>query len=248
MPGRTKRMKKPSHGSDLLESLDHAFRGLLDCIRRERNFRIHVIFALFVLPGSVFLGLSLVEFLVLLLVVALVLVAELVNTALEKTLDLLAPERSMKVREIKNIGAAFVLVGAVVSLFTGFMLLGAHLPARAGGAVLAVRGSPWYLTVIGLMLTVLAVLFLKTRFRSRSLFRGGMPSGHAAFSFAMLAAVFYTTASPVAMLMVLPLAALVAQSRVRRGIHTWAEVIYGALLGLGLVTLLFQAAYLSPEP
>lgn len=230
-------------GGNLLESLDHAFRGLIDCLRRERNFRIHVVFALLVLPGAVFLGLNLVEFLLLLFVVALVLVAELVNTALEKMLDLLAPGRSIKVREIKNIGAAFVLVAAIASLFCGFLLLGAHLPAEVSGTIEAVRRSPWYLTVLGMLLTVLAVIALKVRLRARSLFRGGMPSGHAAFSFAMMMAIFYTTASPLALLMTLPLASLVAQSRVRRGIHTWLEVLLGALLGMLLMTAVFQLIY-----
>ncbi len=224
----------------LLESFDAAVRGLLFCLRQERNFRLHLTVAFAVLFGSIFLDLTLTEFYVLLLVIALVLVAEMVNTALERLVDMVAPQYSRRVRDIKNIGAACVLVAAVVSLFVGYLILGSHLPSSTEPAVAAIRRSPWYLTVIGLLATIALVFFLKISLRSKSLFHGGMPSGHAAFSFGLLAAIFYTTQSLVVTALALPLAILVSQGRVREGIHTWLEVVYGGVLGAGIVTFVFQ--------
>ena len=232
--------KKKERETSLLESFDHAVRGVLFCVRQERNFRIHLIAAFAVLFGSIFLDLNLIEFYILLLVITLVLVAEMVNTALERLVDVVAPEYSRRVREIKNIAAACVLVTAVVSLFIGYLILGTHLPARTETAVTAIKRTPWYLTVIGLLATIALVFFIKIRLRSRSLFHGGMPSGHAALSFGLLAAIFYTTESLLVAALALPLAVLVSQSRVREGIHTWLEVLYGAALGAGVVTFIFQ--------
>lgn len=224
----------------LPESFDHAFRGLIFALREERNFRIHVFTAIGFLVITFFLGVSLNTLLILLVVMGVVLSAELFNTAFERTLDRLAPEKDRRTREIKNLLAAGVLVPVLAALLVGFLVLGAHLPAESGRTVRVIAESPWYLTVAGLLLTIALVIALKIKMRARSLFRGGMPSGHAAFSFAMLTAVFYVTASPLAAVMVFPLAVLVAQSRVRRKIHTWLEVVYGAILGAGMVTLVFQ--------
>ncbi|HNQ34718.1 MAG TPA: diacylglycerol kinase [bacterium] len=229
----------------ILESFDHAFRGLLFCARRERNFQIHLIIAGAVLVGSLFLNLSLLEFYVLILVITMVLVAEMVNTAFEKLADLVAPEQSRRVRDLKNIGAACVLVVAAVSVLIGYLILGTHLAFYSPSALRAVQNSPWYLTVVALLATIVAVLFLKRRLQSRSLFHGGMPSGHAAVSFALVTGIFFTSGGNLLVTaLALPLAVLVAQSRVRRDIHTWPEVIYGALLGAGMTTLIFQVLHL----
>ena len=228
----------------ILDSFDSAFRGLLFCVRQERNFRIHLIVAFCVLFGSVFLDLSLVEFYALLLVVTAVLVAEMVNTTLEKLSDLIIPDHNRRIREIKNVGAACVLITAVVSLFIGYLILGTHLPVKTEIALAAISRCPWYLTVIALLGTIALVFALKVMLHSKSLFHGGMPSGHAALSFALVSAIFFATGSPLVTAMALPLAILVAQSRVRRGVHTWLEVIYGGVLGAGIATLIFQGLHL----
>jgi diacylglycerol kinase (ATP) len=236
----TENQKHKMKENTLLESFDHAVRGVLFCVRNERNFRIHLIFAFGALLGSVFLHLSLVEFYVLLLVITMVLIAEMVNTALEKLVDLATPEYNRLAREIKNIGAACVLVAVVVSLFIGYLILGKHIPDRTEKAVQTIITSPWYLSVIALILTYGLIFFVKIRMRSKSLFRGGMPSGHAALSFGILTAIYFITASPMVTALVLPMSILVTQSRIKRGIHSWSEVFYGALLGIFMATLVFQ--------
>ena len=237
----TENQKRKTRENTPLESFDHAVRGVLFCVRHERNFRIHLAVSFCVLFGFLFLDLSLAEFYVLLLVIAGVLTAEMVNTALERLVDLATPEYSRLAREIKNIGAACVLVATVVSLFIGYLLLGSHLPVQTEKAVFAIKNSPWYLTVIALIATFGLVFYVKLRLKSRSLFHGGMPSGHAAFSFGILTATFFITRSPMVAALVLPMAILISQSRIKRGIHSWPEVMLGAILGAGIVTLVFQA-------
>ena len=234
--------KKPRENG-LLESFDHAMRGLMLCVRQERNFRIHLIVGFLVLFGSIFLDLSLVEFYVLLLVVAAVLTLEMINSALERFSDLVNPEHNRRIREIKNITAACVLVSSFTAIVIGYLILGAHLPLKTSAALKAIAHSPWYLTVIGILATVGLVFVLKSALHSKSLFHGGMPSGHSAISFGLVTAIFFATGSPQVTCLALPLAILVAQSRVRRGVHTWLEVVFGGVVGSGLVTLCFELFY-----
>lgn len=236
----TEKQKHKIKENSLLDSFDHAARGVFFCVRNERNFRIHLIAGFLVLFGSMFLDLSLVEFYVLLLVITGVLTAEMVNTALEKMVDLATPEYSRLAKEIKNIGAACVLISVVVALFVGYLMLGAHIPSRTEMAVYAIKTSPWYLSVIALLATYGLIFYVKMRMRAKSLFRGGMPSGHAALSFGILTAIFFITKSPMVTALVLPMSILVTQSRIKRGIHSWSEVFYGALLGIFIATLVFQ--------
>ena len=236
----TEKQKHKIKENSLLDSFDHAARGVLFCVRNERNFRIHLVVGFLALFGSLFLDLSLIEFYILLLVITGVLTAEMVNTALEKMVDLATPEYSRLAREIKNIGAACVLMSVVVALFVGYLILGAHIPSRTEMTVYAIKTSPWYLSVIALLATYGLIFYVKMRMRAKSLFRGGMPSGHAAFSFGILTAIFFITKSPMVTALVLPMSILVTQSRVKRGIHSWSEVLFGALLGIFIATLVFQ--------
>ncbi len=236
----TENQKRKIKETSLLDSFDHAVRGVLFCARSERNFRIHLVAGFLVLFGSMFLDLSLVEFYVLLLVITGVLVAEMINTALEKLIDLATPEYSRLAKEIKNVGAACVLVSVIVALFVGYLILGAHIPHQTELAVYAIKSSPWYLSVIAILATYALIFFVKIRMRAKSLFRGGMPSGHAALSFGILTAIFFITRSPMVTALVLPMSILVTQSRIKRGIHSWSEVVYGALLGVFIATLVFQ--------
>ena len=137
-------------------------------------------------------------------------------------------------------GAACVLMSVVVALFVGYLMLGAHIPSRTEMTVYAIKTSPWYLSVIALLATYGLIFYVKMRMRAKSLFRGGMPSGHAALSFGILTAIFFITESPMVTALVLPMSILVTQSRIKRGIHSWSEVFYGALLGIFIATLVFQ--------
>jgi diacylglycerol kinase (ATP) len=98
--------------------------------------------------------------------------------------------------------------------------------------------------MVALAAVVLIVIAVKaTRGRGTPL-SGGLPSGHAAVAFAGWAAVTFVVAgAPQGILVsfiVFIMAVLVAQTRVETGIHSLLEVLLGALLGIGVTTLIFQ--------
>lgn len=100
--------------SSLGQSLSHAWRGLLVAFRTERSFRIQVAGALVVFLVMVLIPFQAWERALLLLATASVLVLELLNSMVERLVDLVKPRMHGYVRDIKDIMAAAVLV---VSLF-----------------------------------------------------------------------------------------------------------------------------------
>lgn len=112
----------------LTESFDYAFRGLLYGLKTQRSLRIHFFVAIFVLLAGLWLDLSLVEFLILILTITIVLIAEMINTTLELVLDFITEEFNPIIKRIKNVCAAIVLIAAGASVIIGYLLLAKHFP------------------------------------------------------------------------------------------------------------------------
>ena len=99
-----------------------AGRGVWFCIRHERNFRVHMAVAAYVLLLAPYFSLSRGEWASLLAVVALVLAAEAVNTAVEQVVNLASPRRRTRARVAKDVAAGAVLLCAAGALAAGLFL------------------------------------------------------------------------------------------------------------------------------
>ena len=108
-------------------SFQNALRGLKLVLARERNARIHLFFAILAVIISLALRISAGQFSVILLAIIMVFFAEIVNTAIEKTLDLTYQENSQLVRFIKDTTAAGVLVTAGGSVIIAILIFGPHI-------------------------------------------------------------------------------------------------------------------------
>ena len=108
--------------SRLIKSFEYAFKGLKYAFITQPNYRIHVFAALMALLAGVLLHLSANEWLWIMLSVALVLGAELLNTAIELLTDIVSPAYSEKAGHVKDIAAAAVTVAAVFAFLTGLLI------------------------------------------------------------------------------------------------------------------------------
>lgn len=104
------------------KSLSHAVDGLVYAIQRERNFRIELVIAFFVLVFIFVFKVKSWEAIVLILMIMWVLIAELSNTVLERIVDILKPRIHPYARLIKDIMAAVVLISAIVSIVVGAII------------------------------------------------------------------------------------------------------------------------------
>lgn len=233
----------PPQGS-LLWSFTWAFEGMVFALRTQRNMWIHVSAGLIALLGGLLVGLTRIELVLLLLVIALVLIAEMMNTALEAAIDAVVEDFRPLVKIAKDVAAGAVLVAAGTALIVGFLLFESHLADLRESSLDAARQSPSLLVVVILIMTVLVTVAVKAHTGSGTPLRGGLPSGHTAAAFAAWASISIlagdvegaTIISGLALLMAL----LVAQSRMEAGIHSLTEVIAGAVIGAGIALLLFQ--------
>lgn len=108
-------------------SCGHAVRGIGFAFRSQRNFRIHLAAAALVLLAAVWLRLSRLEMILALLTVALVIVAELLNTAVEYVLNLLEARHHPVVKTAKDVAAGGVLFAVAASVVIGLLLFGPPL-------------------------------------------------------------------------------------------------------------------------
>lgn len=106
----------------------NARKGFRLVLKSEMNIRIHVAIATFVVFLALFLKFSAVEFCLLLFVIGLVIVAEMLNTAIEFTLDSIYHNRySRMVGMAKDISAGAVMFASFISVLVGLVLFGNKL-------------------------------------------------------------------------------------------------------------------------
>ncbi len=101
-----------------------AFRGIFSALKTERNLRIHLAAMLLVVVAGFYLGLSAVEWCLVIFAIGLVLAAELFNTAIERLGDeAAAGKQNQTIGNIKDISAGAVLVAASMALVIGVIVL-----------------------------------------------------------------------------------------------------------------------------
>ncbi|GIO97985.1 diacylglycerol kinase family protein [Paenibacillus lautus] len=110
------------HRQSLYRAFGCAIRGILTAVQTERNMKIHIAAALIVFIAAALLQLDRMSWLFLLLAIALVFIAELVNTAVEAIIDLISPEEHVLARVAKDTAAGAALVAAVFAVVIGILV------------------------------------------------------------------------------------------------------------------------------
>ena len=105
-----------------LRSFRYAFNGIIDLIRYEHNFRIHLFVLLTVILAGVIFRISLTEWMAILFVSALVLISESFNSSLENLSDAVSPGTNEKIRRAKDVAAAAVLISVIAAILTGLII------------------------------------------------------------------------------------------------------------------------------
>lgn len=236
--------------NSLTASFNHAINGFLHSFRMERNMRTHVIVALIVIVAALVTHVTRFEMIALAIVIAFVFFAEMFNTAIEAVVDLIVGrEYNELAKTAKDVSAGAVLVAAMCALVVGYLVFFRKVYSLPSAGVHYVNHLPAYLTFAALLLVFLAVIVMKSRFikRGGTYVQGGMPSGHTAIAFSMFTAIAFVSGNPVATTFAAVLAMLVAESRMETHVHTFSEVVIGALLGVVITVLVFQAAQAALE-
>jgi diacylglycerol kinase (ATP) len=227
----------------IIQSFNFAIEGVIHVLRTQRNMRIHFAVAVAVLITAAAVGVSKLELIALLLSISFVLVAEMINTAVEGTIDAATTAFDPMAKLAKDIAAGAVLIASVNAVAVGYLVFAGKAADKTARVLDKLRNAPAEITVIALVVTVIIVIATKAWTGRGTPLRGGLPSGHAAIAFAgWMAATYVVSDSHRFLISVLTfiMAMLVAQTRVEAGVHSALEVAYGGAIG-ALVTLsLFQ--------
>ena len=118
-------MSSGSKGNQInrfLKSFVFAFKGIIHTIQQERNMKIHLVAALLVIILGLNIHLSAIEWMFIFFAIGGVLSLELVNTAIERTVDLVTKEFHPLAKQAKDIAAGAVLIYALISIIIGCII------------------------------------------------------------------------------------------------------------------------------
>ncbi|MDB4924777.1 diacylglycerol kinase family protein [Mucilaginibacter sp.] len=106
----------------LIRGFGYAFNGLGYAAKTQLNFRVHLVASILAVFMGYALRIAVNEWQWVILCIALVLMAELFNTALEFLTDLVSPEYNKIAGHVKDIGASAVVIAALFALITGIII------------------------------------------------------------------------------------------------------------------------------
>jgi diacylglycerol kinase (ATP) len=204
--------------------------------------RIHLYVTLATVVLAMILGLRIREVLVLLFMISLVLIAEMFNSAIEATVDLVSPHFHPLAKFAKDIAAGAVLVTTIMAIIVGALVtLGDESWERIRISLTSETIGLSYISkvIMGALLVFIIVVIGKGLGKRGQVLKGGLVSGHAAFGFFIAGAVVFITEKPLISALALLLALFIAQSRYEAKIHSLFELTLGATVGLAVALVLF---------
>jgi diacylglycerol kinase (ATP) len=232
----------------VLDSFNYAFEGIIHVLRTQRNLRIHFAVAFAVLIAALVVNVTKLELIALLISITFVLIAEMLNSAVEAAIDIATTSFDPMAKLAKDIAAGAVLIASANALAVGYLVFAGKVADKSSNLLDRLRQAPAELTLVALVLTVIIVIATKAYTGRGTPLRGGIPSGHAALAFAGWMAATYVAGPDHRFLIssiALILAILVAQTRVESGVHSALEVTYGALVGALATLMVFQVFHLQ---
>ena len=106
----------------LAKSFFYSFRGLKKVFFEEQNFKIQLIAAGLVFVLGIYFGITTLEWIAIVLVSGMVLIAEIINSAIERITDALKPRLDNYVKEIKDIMSGAVMLASIIAIIIGILV------------------------------------------------------------------------------------------------------------------------------
>lgn len=212
-----------------LDGFRYAYDGIKYALGSQRNMKFHFFISFLVLLLALALHLPRTDIMFILLAITLVVVAELVNTAIEKAVDLAMPELHPVAKIAKDVSAAAVLVTAVFAAVVGMIVFYDpidRLFRRIDEAEGYLSGSIWVL----LALVIFTVVIVETRFSDRG--RMTRPSLLSAIAYSVSTLITITVWNTLVFLLSFSLAFLVMLVLYDKKNRKFSSLILGAVIGV----------------
>ena len=242
-----KEKKQKMKNSNFLDACQNALEGIICAITTQSNIKKQLIIAVAVMLISLFFDLTRAEFLCLMFTVVLVIIAEMINTAIETVVDLYTDLYHPKAKIAKDVGAGAVVIAAINAIIVAYFLFFEKISTIGLKLIDEVVNSPVHLAFVAILLTVIVIVTLKaaaTKNNHKFIKENFMPSGQTAVAFAGLTIIWLTTRNVVIFTLSLVLALIIAINRYENGKRSKAEIVIGACVGVMVVILLYGLALL----
>lgn len=243
---------------NIWESFAHAFEGLSHVMWTQRHVRVQFIMVVMVIMLSYYSKIDALRVLFVMSAIALVLIAEFFNTAIEVVVNMITEVYHPLAKIAKDVAAAGVLIASTYALIVGctVFLNNEKIGALSKGLmpISKVIDQPFvppvWVIFMGILVLSIIVALSKIRVGHGTILRGGAVSGHTAVAFLLFAFIcIYSGYNIYISAFAFLLAFLVAQSRVEGRIHTLQEVLLGACVALlfAVMLILLSGRAKTPE-
>lgn len=220
------------------DSFNVAIEGIIEAIRSERNMKFHLFCGILVMFLCIFLDVTRYEIISISFAITLVVAAELLNTAVETTIDMICKSYNPLAKKAKDVAAGAVLIAAINALVVGYIIFERRVSQQLGQGFIALKQSYQHTMVLIISIILVLVIAIKAYFKKGTPLKGGIPSGHSALAGALFTGIFYLTDNSKIFFLSFLLLLLVLQSRVEGRIHTVLETLIGATLGICVTYIL----------
>jgi len=227
---------------NFIDSWVNAFNGIIYATTTQTHIKKQLAIAVVVMLLSLFFNLSRAEFLCLMFTIVLIIVAEMVNTAIETVVDLYTDLYHPKAKIAKDVGAGAVVITAINALIVAYFLFFDKISDIGLNFLRNIANSPVHMAFIGIFVTAIVLVYLKaasTTNKYKLLKNGFAPSGQAGLAFAANSIIWLSTENIVVLTLSLVMAILVCATRAESKQKTIKEIIAGALIGIAVVALLY---------
>ena len=230
---------KKKNNDNLIDSFKNAIEGLNITYKMEKNFRYHIILSLLTILVSLLMNIDSFHLVIIVISISLVLVAELFNTVFEVLIDNFITKKKNKIiKVIKDISAAAVLITSINALVVGYFLIFTKLFKK----ILNIFKISWVINdtiiFISFIFLILFIIIIKKIINSEKVFKGGWPSGHSALSFSIFALSLMYVNILIIKILIFLLAVIVSKSRIDLKIHSFSQVVSGAIIGFSLTVII----------
>lgn len=178
-----------------------------------------------------FFNFSKLELIALFFCIAIVIICEMLNTAVEQVVDLVTDKYDKRAKIAKDVAAGAVLVSAFTSVTVGYLLFIGKIQPHFNNFMFKIKQTPAHTAFIILILVIIITIVIKTLYGGGTPMSGGMPSGHAALGFSIATIIALNKSDLLTATLCYFLAFLVAQSRVEGKIHSILETVVGGTVG-----------------
>ena len=154
-------MKQKKTRQGIIQAFNAAIEGILYTFKSERNMKIHYCVAVIVLVASLFFDIGRIEMIMLIFAISLVVISEMFNTAIEKTIDMVTDTYHPLAKIAKDVAAGGVLIATLNSVVVGYLIFYNKLATISDSLIYTIRQSQLHVTLICIVLVLIAVVVVK---------------------------------------------------------------------------------------